>query len=167
MLRLILRPLRQVARLLLALLILFEEWGWEPLQRAMAALGRLPVLRWVEAGIRRLPPWPALALFIVPGLMLLPVKLAAVWLISQGRPLLGLAVLVAAKLMGTALVARLYALTQPALMRLGWFVVLHARWLTWKDALLGWVRVSTVWRSARALRLRLRRGLPRDRRHRQ
>jgi hypothetical protein len=30
---------------LLALVILFEEWGWEPLQRALARLGRLPVLR--------------------------------------------------------------------------------------------------------------------------
>ena len=35
------RVLRAVFTGLLALLILFEEWGWDPLQRALALLGRL------------------------------------------------------------------------------------------------------------------------------
>ena len=39
------RLLRAVFTGLLALLILFEEWGWDPLQRALARLGRLPLLR--------------------------------------------------------------------------------------------------------------------------
>ena len=47
--------LRRAAGALLALLILFEEWGWEPLQQAMARLARLPVLRslerWVGAAL--------------------------------------------------------------------------------------------------------------------
>ncbi|MES2717162.1 MAG: hypothetical protein V4795_15430 [Pseudomonadota bacterium] len=41
MLRRIALCLRRAAGALLALLILFEEWGWEPLQRALARLGRL------------------------------------------------------------------------------------------------------------------------------
>ena len=36
---------------LLALLILFEEWGWEPLRRVLTWLGRLPVMRRIEAAI--------------------------------------------------------------------------------------------------------------------
>ena len=40
-------------RLAVALVILFEEWGWEPLQRLMARLARLPLLAWLE---RRVGP---------------------------------------------------------------------------------------------------------------
>jgi len=159
MLKTLMAPLRWLARLLLALIILFEEWGWLPLQRAMAWLGRLPLLRQLEAGIRRLPPYAALALLLAPALLLLPVKLLALWLIAQGRALLGVAVILIAKLVGTAVLARLFMLSQPALMRLGWFARLYARWTAWKEGLLAWVRSSLLWRQARALRCLLRRRL--------
>ncbi|HEX2009844.1 MAG TPA: hypothetical protein VJN44_02790 [Roseateles sp.] len=157
MLKALLQPLRWLVRLILALLILFEEWGWEPLQRAMAALARLPLLRQLEAGIRRLPPYAALALLLLPSLLILPVKLLALWLIAKGKAVLGLAVILAAKLVGTAVLARLFQLIQPALLRLAWFARLYGRWTAWKEALLAWVRASGAWRMARALKLRLRR----------
>lgn len=141
----------------LALLILFEEWGWLPLQALLARLARWPPLRTAEARIRRLPPWPALALFALPTLALLPVKLAALALIARGQPLAGLAVILVAKLLGTAVVARLYLLTQPALLQLAWFARLHHWWLPWKAALLARVRRSWAWRRGRVLRRALRR----------
>jgi len=84
-----LRLLKGVFGWVLALLILFEEWGWEPLQRALAWMASLPGLRWVEARIRALPPYGALAIFLLPTLLLLPVKLLALWLIGQGQVLAG------------------------------------------------------------------------------
>ena len=117
---------------LLALVILFEEWGWEPLQRALAWVGRLPVLRWLEQRVQSLPPYGALALFLLPTLALLPVKLLALWLIGQGKVISGTLVILAAKLVGTAIVARLFTLTRPALMRLAWFAQVYTRWLTGK-----------------------------------
>src|SRR6185295_20235912 len=48
--------LKRAFGVLVALIVLFEEWGWEPLQRLMARIGRLPVLRHIEALIERLPP---------------------------------------------------------------------------------------------------------------
>lgn len=155
----LLAPLRWLLRLLLALVILFEEWGWEPLQRAMAWLGRLPLLRQLEAGLRRLPPYAALLALALPSLLLIPVKLGALWLIGKGQALLGLGLILAAKLFGTALVARLFQLVQPALLQLAWFAQLYARWSAWKGALLDWVRASELWRWARAFKLRLRRLL--------
>ena len=146
-------------RLLIALVILFEEWGWEPLLRLMARIGQLPVLRQLEAWIARLPPALALVVFFLPGLALLPVKIGALWLIAHGQRLLGLVVIIVAKLVGTAIVARLFALTKPALMRLPWFASLYGRWAAWKTALLGWVRESTIWRSLHEWRLALRRSL--------
>ncbi|WP_395703646.1 hypothetical protein [Aquabacterium sp.] len=151
------RLVRGVFTGLLALLILFEEWGWEPLQRAMAWVGQLPVLRHVEALIRRLPPRLALLVFLLPSLLLLPVKLLALWLVAHGQKLLGLGVIVLAKVGGTAVVARLFALTKPALMRMGWFARGYDRWTVWKEALLARVRASFAWRWARAFKRQVKR----------
>ena len=103
------RGLRHLAVGLLALVILFEEWGWEPLQRALRWLSRLPAMRRVEAAIARLPPPAALAVLLLPTLGLLPVKLAALWLIGTGQALAGLVVVVVAKLIGTAVLAWLFS----------------------------------------------------------
>ncbi|TFZ02067.1 hypothetical protein [Ramlibacter humi] len=138
----------------IALLILFEEWGWEPLQHGLVWLSARLHLRWLEPRIRALPPYAALALFVVPTLLLLPVKLLALWLVGQGHVALGATVIIVAKLAGTAIVARLFSLTQPALMRLAWFARLYPRWVAWKDALLARVRSSYAWRWSRLVRRR-------------
>src|SRR3954469_3510418 len=91
---------RRITRVLawpLALLILFEEWGWDPLQQAMARLALLLRLRWVGERIERLPPYAALALFLLPSVLLIPVKLAALWLIGDGHAVLGTVLVIAAK----------------------------------------------------------------------
>jgi hypothetical protein len=133
---------------IVALVILFEEWGWEPLQAALARLGRLPPLAWLERRIARLPSYAALAILAVPALAILPIKLAAVWVITRGHALAGLIIIIVAKLAGTAVLARLFALTRPALMRIAWFARAYARWTAWKHDLLAWVRASALWRVA-------------------
>jgi hypothetical protein len=143
--------LKQVAAVLFALLILFEEWGWEPLQRLMARIARLPLVRHLEAGIARLPPWAALVVLVLPLAVFVPAKLMAVWLIGSGRTGRGVAALIAAKVIGTALIARIFALTRPALLKLPWFAALYARWVTWKDTWLARVRASWAWRAGRAV----------------
>ena len=154
--RLPLRILKGLFGWLLAALILFEEWGWEPLQRALAWVARLPGLRWVEERIRQLPPYGALAIFLLPTLLLLPVKLLALWLMGQGKVLAGTLVIVAAKLAGTAIVARLFGLTKDTLMQLGWFARLYTRWSVWKESLLAQVRTSWPWRLGRVLKHRIK-----------
>lgn len=157
MLRGLVRAIKGLFTGLLALLILFEEWGWEPLQRALAWVARLPVLRQIEAAIVRLPPYAALLVFLLPTVLLLPVKLLALWLVAHGQKLLGLGVIVLAKLGGTAIVARLFTLTRPALLRMDWFARLYTRWTAWKEALLARVRASWAWRWSRAFKRQLRR----------
>lgn len=147
-LRLIGRLLKGVATVLLAAILLFEEWGWKPLTAFAAWVAKLPPLAALEARIRRASPYVALALFFAPALALLPVKLGALWLIHQGHSGLGLAVILAAKLAGTALVGRLFILTEPQLMRIAWF----ARALTWwrakKAHWLEQIHASAAWRWA-------------------
>lgn len=144
---LVLRGLKALFHWVVALLILFEEWGWEPLGRLLALIGKLPVLRGIERRIAALPPYGALAVFCLPSLGLVPVKLAALWLVAQGQHLLGVAVIVVAKIAGTAVLARLFALTQPALMQLAWFARLYGRWTAWKAMVVARVRASAAWRA--------------------
>lgn len=149
----------QALRWSLALVILFEEWGWEPLSRLLGLLARWPLLRWLEGRIARLPPYAALTLFVLPSLMLVPVKLGALWLLSHGHAGLGLLVIVTAKLAGTAVVARLFSLTRNSLLQLGWFAQGYTRWTDFKARLLASVRASIPWRTAQRLKRRLRRAL--------
>ena len=157
--RWLLRALRAFATWLIALIILFEEWGWEPLARVLGLLAKLPIIGWLERGIARLPSYAALALFFVPAVLLLPIKLLALWIIGRGHALLGIAVIIAAKVAGTAVVARLFMLTKPALMRLAWFERLYIRWTAWKEALLTQVRASAAWRLGRSLKAAVLRRL--------
>lgn len=151
--RLLLSPLV----LLAALVLLFEEWGWRPLSRAMAALGRLPWLRALEARIARLSPWGAAVAFIVPAAVLLPFKLAALALIAHGAIVPGVFVILLAKLTGTAIAARLYVLCEPQLMSLGWFAWARAKLLTFHERVHAWLARQWLWQATHALVLAVRR----------
>jgi hypothetical protein len=153
------RWLRAIFGFLVALLILFEEWGWEPLQAGIASLLRALKLDGLERRIGRLPPYVALVVTFAPMLLAVPVKLAALWLIARGQALTGLVLIIAVKIIGTAILARLFALTQPALMRLAWFASLHGRWRAWKAELLSWLHTTPAWRWAHALTERVRLAL--------
>lgn len=164
--------LRRTVRALLlppaAAIVFIEEWGWRPLAALLARLGRfLPVAR-LEALIRRAPPRLALALFLVPAVLLFPIKLLALWLIEDGRAMLGLSVIVATKLVGTAVVGRLFVLLEPKLMQFAWFARAVAAWQALKARIRAALHRSPWWqtvrdaaraagRSLRSVRVRLRR----------
>ena len=142
--------------LLAALLMFAEEVLWEALKRLMAALGKLPVIHALEARIARLPPYAAAAVFLVPGCLLLPVKISALWLMAHGHALLGCEVIIIAKLAGTALVARIFTLTRDQLMTLTWFSRIYTTIMRWRATLYGYVMASPAWHRVQAMRARLR-----------
>jgi hypothetical protein len=144
---------------LLAIVIVFEEWGWRPLADALARLARFPFVARLEAMVASLPPYPALAVFTLPSVLLLPLKLLSLWLVAGGHVLLAGLLFAAAKVAGTALVARIFQLTQPALMRLGWFRWLYETIMPWKTALLDGLRASWAWRYGRIVKHRVRNAI--------
>ena len=147
-------PLAAIARgaftLLAALWIFLEEWIWDAMQACMAWIGKLPGVRWCEARIAGLPPYAALVAFLIPVAILVPFKLVALWLIARGDALLGLEVFVVAKIVGTAFLARIFTLTRPALLTIGWFARLHAAFTAWRDRLYAYVKSLPAWQAARA-----------------
>src|SRR5262249_44280696 len=74
-----------------------------------------------------------------------------------GQLLLASLLFIAAKVVATALVARLFTLTQPALMQIGWFAWSYDAVIPWKEALTERVRASWPWRVGRPWKARLRR----------
>src|SRR5258706_15459597 len=141
--------LRGAFTVLAALWIFIEEGVWDAMQACMAWFGKLPGIRWCEARIAGLPPYAALAAFLIPAAILIPFKLLAFWLIARGHGLLGLEVFVIAKIVGTAFLARIFALTKPALLRIGWFARFHAAFAAWRDRLYAYVKSLPAWRAAK------------------
>jgi hypothetical protein len=145
--RLLTPPLVVVA----ALLMLLEETLIAWLQRLMAALARLAWVARLEARAARLPPYPAMVLFLLPSLVLFPVKIVALWLLAHGQVLLGGVILVLGKVVGTALAARIYKVLHPTLATLAWFVRAETWVFGWRDRLYAAVKAMPAWQAAAAL----------------
>jgi hypothetical protein len=155
------RLVRGLMLALAAVVLFLEEWGWRPLSAWAARFAKWPPIARLEARIVGLRSRWALVLFLVPAVLLFPVKLLALWLIHQGNTLLGLSVIVVAKLLGTALVGRLFVLTEPQLMQITWFARAMGWWRATKARVKALISESAWWRSVRVVlrrwRVRIRR----------
>lgn len=151
--------LRRAGGALVAAIILFEEWGWRPLSAALARLARYAPIAALERMIQSLPPYGALVVFAVPSLLFLPLKLVAMVLIANGHIVSAGLLFAGAKIAGTALVARLFILTEAQLMRIPWFARLYGIVMPWKNALTAWARETWAWRMGRVVKSRVARQL--------
>ncbi len=146
--RLFTYPLLVVAGVVLVV----EEALWR-LSGLLALLGKLPVFRAMEDWLRAVPPMGALALFGVPAVALAPVKLLALYWLAGGHPVLGIGTILTAKIMGTAIVARLFQLTQTQLLTIQWFRWIYEQVMRLRAAAYGlWAEsvVGRLWRRERA-----------------
>jgi hypothetical protein len=160
--------------LLLALVFLFEAWLWEHLRPLVAWV--VDLVRWdrlktrLAAAIDRLPPYPTLLVFLVPILLLFPLKLLGLWMLAHGSWLGAMAVLALAKVVSMGVTAFIFDLTRPKLLQLAWFRRLYEHmlvWLAWahglvdpiKERMRQWLRMFAPQRAGRTMRLlkRLRR----------
>lgn len=129
--------LKRVLLFLLAVLLVVEEWLWD----VMTALGRLLAkllhLERFELWLAQAPRHVALLAFLVPVLVVMPLNVFALWIIARGMVLRGILLEIVAKLLGTLLVARVFALTRTQLLTYGWFAWLYhtvTGWLRWAHA---------------------------------
>ena len=134
--------IRAVALGVVALVMFVEEWGWRPLTAWAARLARWAPLAAFEAWLRQAPPWVALLMFGVPGLTLFPIKLMALGLMHRGHAALAVCIIVLVKLLGTALVGRLFIVVEPQLMQFPWLARAIRWWRRTRAAVAAWVRAS-------------------------
>ncbi len=141
---------------LATIIILLEDWLWDDLQRLAAAIGRLPVFKQIETLIVGLPPYACLVAFAAPSLLLIPVKLTALYFIAHHHATLGLLTVIGAKFVGTALIARIYTLTESKLLQIGWFARLHARFVAFKTKTYAVIKATRIYQMAHAYKLRVK-----------
>ncbi len=146
-------PWRILRLLLLALAAVWffvEEIGWRPLARWLGRFSAWGPWARCEAWMTQLPPRPALLLFLLPVLLLLPVKLLALGLMHNGHPITGVIVIIAAKLVGTAVGGRIFLLLRPKLMQIRRFSRTIARWRLTRREVRWAFRTSLDWRALQA-----------------
>lgn len=141
------RALSRVFWTALAVIFLIEAWLWRHTEPLVEALVRaIPLARLkaaIAAGVNRLPPFIVLFVFAIPMAVLLPFKLAALWLLAQGQLLLAAGVFVLAKLVGVAVAAFLFETCKPKLLQMAWFAKLYAwfvRVWTWAHGIVDPIR---------------------------
>lgn len=154
-------PVLFILNILAALVLLFEEWGWRPLSDLLARLAKYRPWAAIERGVASLPPYPSLLVFAAPTALLLPLKFVALWLLARGMVASAAALFLGAKIVSTALVARIFLLTKPALMRIPWFARSYGWLMPWKDQLFAIIRASWIWRYGRLIKARTKSALAR------
>jgi hypothetical protein len=85
-------------------------------------LARHVVLRRLRTWIRSLRPYPSLALFSVPVIILEPIKPVAAYLAATGQMMSSVVTLIVGELLKLVLVERLFSLTRDKLMKIPAFL---------------------------------------------
>jgi hypothetical protein len=105
--------------------------------------------RWIFGSLRAwivsLPPYPTLALFAVPLIVLEPAKPVAAYLAGTGHIKLGLAVLVVGEVLKLVLVERLFSLSRDKLMSIAAFAWVYGKYRQAMDCL----ESFEAWQTAR------------------
>ncbi|MEJ0074375.1 MAG: hypothetical protein WDO17_02840 [Alphaproteobacteria bacterium] len=122
---------------LIALIFLIEAWLWEHLRPLVAWVVDLIAWDRLKARLARLiewlPPWAVLIVFVVPFIVLLPLKFLEVYLLVHRQWLGAILVLVLAKLLGLGVTAFIFDVTRPKLLQMAWFRRLYELTLHWLD----------------------------------
>lgn len=150
---------------LATVVLLFEEFVWFALLGVMTKIGKLPVLRQIGIWMGTLGKWGSLALFVLPVAALFPVKIFALWLMGAHHPFLGAVTFIFAKIVGTALFARIYTIAEPKIMQ-------FERLRKWRDAFLrlraklhAWLHEQPFYVKTKALATRIRENFRNAREH--
>jgi hypothetical protein len=121
------------------------------LNMMMAAVSRWPPVAHLEAWLMSLPPWAAVLAFGMPSIIILPVKVSALWFAAHHRFALATGAVVLGKILATAILARLYRILRPTMMTLPWFAWADTKFFHWRDWAYGFVRSLPAWQRAKAL----------------
>ena len=143
---------------LAAAVVFFEQTLIRMLNAITAALARWAPIAALEAWLKKQPPYTALMAFVMPSILILPIKLSAIYFATHHMFMTAIAAVVIGKVLATAIVARLYVVLRPTLMTIGWFARLDTWFFYWRDRAYDFVRALPAWQKAKAAisRMRLR-----------
>jgi hypothetical protein len=114
----------------------------KPLLRKIANLRLFAfTARWIDS----LSPYATLALFLIPLILLEPVKPASAYLVASGQVELGMFVLVVGEILKITIVERIFHIGREKLLTIKAFALVYnfvRGWLSWMQALPSWKAVK-------------------------
>lgn len=126
--------MKKILLTFLAVVLIIEEWLWDGLTAFGYSLARWLNLESFEQWLSQTSPTLALVAFSIPIMIVTPINLVAFGLLAHGMILQGILLEVLAKLLGTVLIARVFALTKPQLLTFALLRVIYTTvtgWLQW------------------------------------
>jgi hypothetical protein len=141
------RNLKPVTYILAAIYFLVDAVFMAVARPIARWIGRHFEFRRLRGWIRSLPPYPSLALFSVPVIILEPVKPIAAYLAATGQIVSGAVTFIIGELLKLVLVERLFHLTRDKLMRIPAFAWAYGKYAAAK----AWLQETEAWRAIRAL----------------
>jgi hypothetical protein len=119
------RRLLQPLWVLLAIIFLIEAWLWDHLEpivaRVVAWIPLRAVKQWLTGLVDNLSPAMTLIFFVVPAILLFPLKLAGLWLLTHNYWISAIVVIIFAKFLGVGVTAFVFDVTRPKLLQMAWF----------------------------------------------
>jgi len=115
------------------------------LRPLLKQITRLRFFRFVASCIESLGPYPTLLVFLIPLILLEPVKPVSAYLIASGHFVSGILALVLAEVLKILIVERVFHIGRPKLMTIPAFARTYGfvvGWLTWLEALPPWQAVK-------------------------
>jgi hypothetical protein len=122
---------------LAAIFFLIEAWLWDiTIALGRWLIGLVPWQAFKDAIVRLiagLPPYGALPLFLIPFIVIEPLKIVALRALAHGHFLRGILAFIALKFVGVGLIAFVFDLTRDKLLSIGWFARFYAWVIQWRD----------------------------------
>jgi hypothetical protein len=146
------RILKPVTYVLAAVYFLVDAFFMAVAKPLSDWLARHLVLKRLGAWIRSLRPYPSLALFSVPVIILEPVKPVAAYLAATGQVMSSAVTLVIGEIVKLVLVERLFSLTRDKLMKIPAFAWAYGKFReakAWLEATEAWQTIKSLSKAAR------------------
>jgi hypothetical protein len=150
------------AMLVLAALFLIEAWVWDAFvwlaRRLVAFIPWSAFKARVAAFIENLPAPVVLIFYVVPFVLVEPMKFITLWIAATGHVILGLVGFVVVQFVGVGLLAIVFDLTREKLLSMAWFAWAYEKVMIFHhfaDQLIAPYKVAAR-RELRALRARAR-----------
>ena len=107
---------------LLAVIFLIEAWLWDHLEpiveRVVARIPLRAFKHWLAEKIDTLSPAMTLIVFVVPAILLFPLKLVGLWLLAHEYWVSAITMMVFAKFLGLGVTAFIFDVTRPKLLEM-------------------------------------------------
>ena len=128
-----------------AIYFVIDALALSSLKPLLRKIANSKLFKFIAPWIASLGPYPTLALFVVPLVLLEPIKPFSAYLIASGHFIFGVLVLILGEILKITVVERIFHIGRDKLMTIkafAWIYNFVSGWLTWVQALPPWQAVK-------------------------